>query len=501
MPRHAYKPSNSLTKSSKKRREKQSIHVPVLLSSVDSLVVKNVPIVENVIQTESSRTLDISIQYLPKTIFLSSLSSTEENNHFENQSLTELNVLAHTSNNPTFQSKLASFIVSSRLSRSKTTVLLKLLKSVEDIAFLQDLPSDYRTLLYTPLSGKVKIDQIAGGEYIHFGICKGLNYLYSVNYYMRQKSALELWFNIDGLPIDKRGQSFWPILCGVCIQQCVKPFIIGAYFGSKKSSNVFEYLNLFIGELNDLLQNGITIGHTTISVILKGIIADAPARAFIKQIKGHTGYYGCEKCEVEGIHLNNSVYFPDWTAPLRTDNSFIQHSNKEHHIGESPLQNIPNFGPVSCTPLDYMHLCCLGIMKKIISCLLKGSRSLGTCGSVRLSRDQILSINSRMKIVAKWLSSDFARVPVDLYNFNTFKATEFRQILFYTGPFIFKNVLSTPVYNNFLFLNIAMRILACPNTVHDQNEFASDLLKHFLKTFCIIYGRGNASYNVHSVIH
>lgn len=106
-----------------------------------------------------------------------------------------------------------------------------------------------------------------------------------------------------------------------------------------------------------------------------------------------------------------------------------------------------------------------------------------------------------MKVVAQWLSSDFARVPVDLNNVNTFKATELRQILFYTGPFIFKNVVSTPVYNNFLFLSVAMRILACPNTVHDQNDFASDLLKHFLKTFCIIYGRGNASYNVHSVIH
>lgn len=282
MPKHAYKPSNSLTKSSKRRRQKQSIHVPVSLPSVDTLVVQNVPIIENVVQTELSRTTDISIQYSPLRP-LSTLNSIEDNKNCENQSLTELNDFAHSSNNPTFQSKLASFIISSRLSRSKTSVLLKLLKSVKDIASLQDLTSDYRTLLYTPLSGKVKIDQIAEGEYIHFGISKGLNYLYSVNYYMRQQSVLELWFNIDGLPIDKRGQSFWPILCGVCIEQNVKPFIIGAYFGSKKPSNIYEYLNLFIDELNDLLRNGITIGHTTISVTLKGIIADAPARAFIKQ--------------------------------------------------------------------------------------------------------------------------------------------------------------------------------------------------------------------------
>lgn len=135
---------------------------------------------------------------------------------------------------------MASFIILSRLSRSKTFVLLKFLKSVKDITSLQGLPSDYRTLLYTPLSGKVYINQIAGEDYTKI-------------------DSLELWFDIDGLPIDKRGQSFWQILCGVSIQQCVKSFITGAYFGSKKPSYVFEYLNLFIEKLNDLSQNGITI--------------------------------------------------------------------------------------------------------------------------------------------------------------------------------------------------------------------------------------------------
>lgn len=87
-------------------------------------MVQNISIIENVVQTDLSRTPDVSIQYSPENVVLSSLSSTEDNNNFENQSLTELNV-AHNSNNPTFQSKLASFIISSRLSRSKTSVLLK----------------------------------------------------------------------------------------------------------------------------------------------------------------------------------------------------------------------------------------------------------------------------------------------------------------------------------------------------------------------------------------
>jgi len=42
-----------------------------------------------------------------------------------------------------------------------------------------------------------------------------------------------------------------------------------------------------------------------------------------------------------------------------------------------------------------------------------------------------------------------------------------------------------------------MRILSCKTTVYTQNEYAESLVK----TFCLIYGRGNVSYNVHSLIH
>lgn len=46
-----------------------------------------------------------------------------------------------------------------------------------------------------------------------------------------------------------------------------------------------------------------------------------------------------------------------------------------------------------------------------------------------------------------------------------------------------------------------MRILCYKTTVYIQNEYADSLSNHFVKTFCLIYGRGNVSYNVHSLIH
>lgn len=188
---------------------------------------------------------------------------------------------------------------------------------------------------------------------------------------MNQLCVIELWFNIDGIPIDRKGSSFWPILGGLCINDTVKPFIVGSFFGMKKPSCVNEYLCPFIEELNEILTNGFEINNVTLTIYIKGIIADAPARAFIKQMKGHSGYFGCEKCFEEGSYLSGSMSFPGCNAELRNDESFVNRSNEEHHIGTSPLLQINGFGPISCIPLDYMHLCCLGITKKILQFLLK----------------------------------------------------------------------------------------------------------------------------------
>lgn len=73
--------------------------------------------------------------------------------------------------------------------------------------------------------------------------------------------------------------------------------------------------------------------------------------------------------------------------------------------------------------------------------------------------------------------------------------------MLYTGPFLFKNIVKHEVYNNFMIFNILMRLLSCKKTVYAQHEYAAELSKHFLSSFCLVYGRGNASYNVHSIIH
>ncbi|KAL2102395.1 hypothetical protein ACEWY4_001563 [Coilia grayii] len=74
------------------------------------------------------------------------------------------------------------------------------------------------------------------------------------------------------------------------------PFVVGIFCGTGKPSNVFDYLRQFVNELSDLLSSGITFGGRVLRVAISSFICDAPARAFVKQIKSHNGYSGCDKC-------------------------------------------------------------------------------------------------------------------------------------------------------------------------------------------------------------
>jgi len=59
--------------------------------------------------------------------------------------------------------------------------------------------------------------------------------------------ALELLYNIDGLPIAKSSNSsIWPILCSDT--KFKKVFMIGAYYGHEKTIDSNMYLEQFVNE-------------------------------------------------------------------------------------------------------------------------------------------------------------------------------------------------------------------------------------------------------------
>lgn len=84
------------------------------------------------------------------------------------------------------------------------------------------------------------------------------------------------------------------------------------------------------------MEAGLRVPETQhfVGLEISCVICDTPARAFVKQVKGHSGYYGCDKCVQKGHYLNNRMTFPETESLLRTDVQFDVMVNEEHHYSQ-----------------------------------------------------------------------------------------------------------------------------------------------------------------------
>lgn len=159
------------------------------------------------------------------------------------------------------------------------------------------VPRDSRTLLQTPRS--VNTLQKCGGDYLYLGIESGILKVVSTHpEQFSDANEISLTFNVDGVPLFKSTNvQMWPILCSI---KKFEPFVVALFCGNSKPSSVHDYLSDFLVELNNLVQNGISVGDDVLTVSVGSFICDAPARAFLKCTKGHNAYYACERCTIKG---------------------------------------------------------------------------------------------------------------------------------------------------------------------------------------------------------
>jgi len=232
------------------------------------------------------------------------------------------------------------------------------------------------------------------------------------------------------------------------------------------------------------------------SVKISHFVCDAVAKSYITYTIGHMGFYSCTKCYEKGVYINNRVCFSNTNnLHLRTDTCYRTKIQEEHHNGTSILEQIPGLDMIKSFPLDYMHLICLGVVKKLIVNLWCFGKP-----STKLSHQNIANITSNLISRAKNIPIEFNRKPRSLLEAKRWKATEFRQFLFYTGPVVLRKILNNDRYINFLSLHVAIIILTCPKYSHFIN-YASNLLLYFVNTFKILYGAENISHNVHNLLH
>lgn len=357
-----------------------------------------------------------------------------------------------------------------------------------------DLPKDPRTLLYTETS--YNIMKICGGEYFHFELSDSITkYIKnSPTSFYETDIYLKLQINIDGLPLFRSSQhQFWPILGMFKNDDDKEPFLIGIFSGRGKPNNLHDCFSNFIQEYEELKTNTLSFDGKNVHLEIHSVICDAPARAFVKCVKSFSGYHGCDKCAQEG-EWRGKMTFPKTDAQLRTDTSFLNRTDEEHHKGLSPFVAL-NMGMVTQFPIDYMHLVCLGVTKRFLLLLMKGPLKC------RLSANSIKSISENLEALKNNVPSEFARKSRTINEIDRWKATEYRQFLLYTGLVVLHGIVHLNIYQNFLLLHIGIHILLNDTLSSAYNQYAHDILEGFVNHFSDIFGKDMVVYNVHDLVH
>jgi len=397
---------------------------------------------------------------------------------------------------------LAFWSTSHNISHSALNDLLKVLSHFTS----ESLPKDSRTLLSTRVN--IVVSQMGTGQFYYFGIkdslikriqcgLKSSDYDFPItknhqDYFDHKLITISV--GIDGLPIFKSTNSqFWPILGRVDQSICEDVFVIALYAGQEKPP-LSEFLNEFIQEEKQLENTGVLVNSTGYCIRISCIIADAPARSYVKASKNHNAYFACDKCEEEG-DWEGRVMLLGLDSNLRTDMDFRIKKNPQHHVGTTPLLEL-SFGVVTQMPLDYMHLICLGVMRKLLHTWLSGPLS------TKLPSRIVNQINSKLESFKCYIPSEFARKTRSLKDLSCFKATEFRLFLLYVGPAVLRTHLPNAQYDHFLLLSSATHILISDKASNPEwNSLAEKMLRKFVELAKVIYGDTFIIYNVHSLIH
>lgn len=159
---------------------------------------------------------------------------------------------------------------------------------------------------------------------------------------------------------------------------------------------------------------------------------------------------------IEDVYKQNRICFPEINAPKRTDKDFRMQADDSYHISRTLLQEIPDLDFVKDFVLDYMHLVCLGVTRKLLNLWINGNIRCRLQYHVQYDIKRISIAPNNLK---QCTPKEFTRKPRSLKYLKHWKATEYRQILLYTGPVVLKSILSQDNYNHFISLHVAIRIL------------------------------------------
>lgn len=240
-------------------------------------------------------------------------------------------------------------------------------------------------------------------QFVYFGISKGL--VHCIDKVGPNNEIISIQLNVDGAPVSYE-LSCWPILCRIYDEEIIhKPFDVSIFIGSSHPKSWDNFFKKFIKDLNNLLRNGITINEKEYIVRVHCFICDRAARTYIKGIKGHVGFWSCERCNIAGEKLDQTaIFICENSCAEQTNETFRHFDNLQHHSERSPLLDIqPKLDMIKDFALNSMHLLDIGVVGVITDALHNGKPE------VKMSLQQIAEANRRIIFMRDAMPSEFQR--------------------------------------------------------------------------------------------
>ncbi|KER19059.1 hypothetical protein T265_15679, partial [Opisthorchis viverrini] len=227
--------------------------------------------------------------------------------------------------------------------------------------------------------------------------------------------------------------------------------------GVRKIEDVCTYLHDVVQELEDLLRLGVVVNDLHHQVVLDAISCDKRARSFVTRMRANNSYYGTP--------LPPKITFPYGQDVLQTDNSIC----RDTRISQSLFFTLPT-DFVRCFPIDYMLAVYLGVVRRLVSIFVKGDRPvrIGPAGLNRVDR-MIRNLCARVPV-------EFLPKCREITLYKQWKATEFRQLLFYIDPIVFKVNIPHESYHNSIDLFISVYVLFHRRFSVSRLDYARQLL-------------------------
>lgn len=219
---------------------------------------------------------------------------------------------------------------------------------------------------------------------------------------------------------------------------------------------------------------------------------------FFIGVVNFNGRYGCQKCTVIGKYCKKfrRMSFPDLDAPLRTDSSFRNRANTQHHKNRSLLENLNIDMVYSFPSSDPLHLLDLGVMKRCLVRWVFGEKSY----SQKWNKNKVAVVSQQLESCRKYMPTDIHRAVRNLDCLRKWKGVEFRTILLYVGMVVFKEVLPADEFNHFMILCCAVRI-CCSSTSYVYLDIAEKMFIAYVQQYIVLYGEHSVGSNVHLLRH